>query len=611
MAATSVITLAVLLLVGIHSAPAFAYGRKTHAGGNNTTTTQPADTSSSTDPTTTPPNSDTTDTSDATTTSSPNNSTSSTTTTDSTAHPSDPSSDTSSTPTTGTDTDPPSTPSSPDPSSGDPVTTNATVNNQTDSTSQSGDADVTDNGTAGNATSGDAQTIANLINAINSSSSLSGNGLETFDTDITGNVSGNLIIDPTQLAQPLAATTSDPSDLEFQSTNTGTINNSVDLASTSGAADVSDNGTAGNATSGSADSVANIVNLINSMITSGQSFIGEINIYGNLDGNILLPYQLVNSLVGANSAAGSTPPLEEQTDTGTLVNNTDQYIDNQVTASAASGDATVTNNGTAGNATSGNATTNVDIFNLTGSQVVGSNMLLVFVNVLGTWVGFIMNAPAGTTAAAIGGGVTQNTDTTPVPSGADISNNTTEAINNNIVVTADSGDATVSGNMVAGNATSGNASSSVNLANILGSEFSLSNWFGILFINVFGTWDGSLGVTTPPATPTPTITSPVSDSGSTVTPAITRDRPSAVFATFYSNSNTPFSDSASLVTTTTSQPQVLGILTSKQDKSSHPTLSNASTTTHSSYSFLIAMIGIFAGGILLSIERILTIRRHN
>jgi hypothetical protein len=64
----------------------------------------------------------------------------------------------------------------------------------------------------------------------------------------------------------------------------------------------------------------------------------------------------------------------------------------------------------------------------------------------------------------------------------------------NINVKAQTGDASVSENVNGGNAISGNAHTAVNLANISNSSVNLSGWFGILFINVFGTWNGNFGV---------------------------------------------------------------------------------------------------------------------
>jgi hypothetical protein len=285
------------------------------------------------------------------------------------------------------------------------------------------------------------------------------------------------------------------------------------LGASSGDATVANNTTGGNATSGSANAVADVVNMINSVISYGQSFLGVVNIYGNLTGNILVPSDLLNSLLATNDSTSAAP-----TNTTTTVNSTnDQAINNQINTAAQSGQASVDNNTNAGSATSGNATTNVTVFNLTGSQIVGSNSLLVFVNVLGQWVGFIMNAPAGTTAAALGGGITSDNT-----SNANTSTNNTNnsQINNDILAGANSGNASVNNNTTGGNATSGNSSASVNLLNLDNSDLSLSNWFGILFINVFGNWIGSLeaasSTSSTNTSSTPASSSPVSSAVSAV-----------------------------------------------------------------------------------------------
>src|SRR5581483_3509779 len=87
-----------------------------------------------------------------------------------------------------------------------------------------------------------------------------------------------------------------------------------------------------------------------------------------------------------------------------------------------------------------------------------------------------------------------------------LASSTNEVINNNINATATTGDATVADNIMGGNATSGNATVSVNLLNILNSDISLTGWFGVLFINVFGNWSGDFGVITPAVTTVVTST---------------------------------------------------------------------------------------------------------
>ena len=141
------------------------------------------------------------------------------------------------------------------------------------------------------------------------------------------------------------------------------------------------------------------------------------------------------------------------------------------------------------------------ILNLTGHEVVASNSLLVFVNVLGKWVGLIVDAPAGATAAALGNGVNQNT---VINAAATISAQTNNQITNNVTLASQSGNAAVTKNTNAGNATSGNATASANILNMSQSSFGLSGWFGILFINVFGSWFGSFGIDTAQGNPLPT-----------------------------------------------------------------------------------------------------------
>lgn len=378
------------------------------------------------------------------------------------------------------------------------TTTNASVQNGLTQTSLSGSAAVTGNNTGGSATSGDALAMANVINSLQSSSSLAGGNVTTFVANIDGNVQGNLIIDPSKLQPATSANALNNAGVQLNNQTNGQINNDITLAAASGSATVADNTKAGNATSGNADAIANVVNMINSVVSSGKSFVGVINVNGNMNGNILMPQSFLDSLVASNAPTSTLTLSPTQASSLGIANTNNLSTTNNVKSSATSGDASVANDTTAGSAASGPASTKVTIFNLTGSQVVGANCLLVFVNVSGTWVGVIVNAPAGSTAAALGSGITKNSMDT-----ASVTNNSNQSITNNIDVNAMSGDASVTNNTDAGNARSGAANTAVNLLNMNGSNFSLAGWFGILFINIFGNWYGNFGVYTEPTTPAP------------------------------------------------------------------------------------------------------------
>ena len=391
------------------------------------------------------------------------------------------------------------------------ATANTTINNTTGVSlinnlygrTVTGNALVIGNTSAGNATSGNAQDIANIVNMLQSSSNaFANNGLVTFVANIDGNVNGDLLLDPAQLSAVQNASNVSLNDKTIINTSTNaSINNNLNLLSGTGNATVSKNTTGGDATTGNATAIVNLVNVINSAITAGKSFIGVVNINGNLNGDILLPPNFVDQLIAANvpTVTITAPSSVNNNNTNitdtTKVNNTNNLgINNNVTATADSGAATVNNNTAAGNATTGNATTKITAFNLTGNSVVGTNNLLVFVNVLGTWVGLIVNAPAGSTAADLGGGVTQNN--TNIASDTTINNKVKESINNTVNVAAKTGDATVSSNTQGGNAKTGDAKAAVNILNIENARLAFSNWFGLLFINVFGNWHGSFGVDT-------------------------------------------------------------------------------------------------------------------
>lgn len=403
----------------------------------------------------------------------------------------------------------------PDPTTGSQTTAtnNLGIDNNICSGAGSGNASVTGNANGGNATSGNADATATLMNIIQSLTGLTGSDLATFVQNIPDH-NGDITIDPSLLGSLLGGGCSLCGGGNSLNSNVNsTINNNINLGANSGNADVSDNGSGGNATTGDATALLNLINIINSIIASNKSFIGIINIDGNLNGDILLPPDLLSALLASNSPPSDSSGSGGSSGGGSQFNSDNtQGINNNINLSATSGNADVSGNGSGGNATTGNAQTKLTLLNLTGSQIIGQNALLVFINVLGTWMGMIVNAPAGTTAAALGDAT--STGGTCGCSGLNVNSTTNSQINNNINLSAATGNASVTGNGSGGNATSGNATASANIVNIINSDISLTGWFGILFINVFGTWDGSFGIDTAAGDPVVVPPAPTGDSGS-------------------------------------------------------------------------------------------------
>lgn len=368
--------------------------------------------------------------------------------------------------------------------------TTTEVANALNSLAKSGDSGVIKNNTGGNATTGDATAAATIVNNVNSSITNSSNKeAATFVSDVMGDVNGDIMLQPMLLKAMLEANVKKTQDTNV--TNGTSVTNDINLAAQSGNATVAGNTRAGNATTGDAHTVADVVNIVNSMISANQSFVGTINIYGNLNGDILIAPDFIPQLLASNQANDSSTNANA---TQTVSSKDTQTIVNNVALAADSGKALVAGNTSAGDARSGKADTNLVIFNLSGHEIVAENSLLVFVNVLGKWVGVIVDAPTGATAAAIGNNVTKHTD---VDASMTIDATNTTQLTNNLTLGSRSGDATVTKNTIAGDATTGNATASANIANISSSNIGLGGWFGVLFINVFGSWTGSFGIDTP------------------------------------------------------------------------------------------------------------------
>lgn len=372
------------------------------------------------------------------------------------------------------------------------VDTDATITNNLDSDASSGSADVHRNTTAGDARTGDASASTTIVNSVHSTV---GDGdtsaVAHFTTNLYGDIVGDITIGPNIDNAKIDKSINLSSATNVD--NDSTLVNNQNLSATSGDASVRGNTKGGSAISGNANTVANVLNLINTIVSANKSFVGTINIHGNLNGDILVSPDFIPQLLGSNAEVVGTynMPLS-------MTTNDDKSIVNNVKLNATSGTATVANNTSAGSAKTGTAQTNLTILNLTGHKVDASKSLLVFVNVLGKWVGMIVDAP-GATSAALGSGVIRS-DTT-LSNTANLNNNA--SITNNLDLSSASGDATVAGNTNGGDALTGNATASANIANISTSEFNLSDWFGILYINVFGSWLGSFGIDTLAGTVTP------------------------------------------------------------------------------------------------------------
>jgi hypothetical protein len=199
---------------------------------------------------------------------------------------------------------------------------NAQISNGITLNATSGDAAVMSNTVGGSALTGNALDVSNILNMLKSSFGLQNAAdLLTFTQNINGNVVGDIVIDPNQINNSSIAVDNSnrQNNLTINASGSGLINNDITLGANSGDATVAQNTHAGSATTGNADAVANIVNMLNSAITSNKSFLGVININGNLDGDILLPPNFLDQLLASN-APHSTVALNSDINNNVIAN---------------------------------------------------------------------------------------------------------------------------------------------------------------------------------------------------------------------------------------------------------------------------------------------------
>lgn len=382
------------------------------------------------------------------------------------------------------------------------------VINTIQSAAKSGEATVANNSTAGDSISGAANVIATLINLLSSAWSWSSGNLNYFMQNLFGNQTGDLLLQPVQSVTSGGGQLgeADKSGLSVKAKDRGSITNNVDLSAESGDATASQNTQAGDIRSGDASVAVNIINMINSFINSGSSFFGILNIFGSLDGDILFPDGFLNGLFGQGDSQPGQAGGVNQASELTVDNDTNYGLDNNVSASAESGKVAVDANTKNGTAKAGNAATESSLFNMVNNRIFGDNAVLVIVNVMGHWVGRVMSLEGGKTTSALLTGNAQSDQVTNVAMATNGGGNSEQSgsvklanqgsITNNVNLHARSGDATANENSKVGDVASGSAKAVSSVANIVNSSLNLKNWFGVLVINVFGDWFGSVNENT-------------------------------------------------------------------------------------------------------------------
>ncbi len=230
---------------------------------------------------------------------------------------------------------------------------------------------------------------------------------------------------------------------------------------------------------GDAVSIVSLLNKVNTTFIDSTVHIVTINIFGGVEGNILLP-----EFSTEDNCCGEVVKIENEA-----------TVENQVDSSAISGQNSITSTESA-SITTGNAQSVVNLVNLVNTSLVDVTFYHLVVNTFGQWLGDFLgwNELEG----LAGGGnllLSSTSSSTDSDSSCSTCGDVVLVDNQACVVNNVSSTANTGGNSIEGGEAeieTGDAYSAISIINFVNSSIIRS--FGFLgFINIFGSLDGDIG----------------------------------------------------------------------------------------------------------------------
>lgn len=316
-------------------------------------------------------------------------------------------------------------------------------------------------------TTGDAVAVTEVENNVNTTeinSEVIFRTLNIFldgDIDLTAGGAIQTIVNQAITDNPGAATIS----VSYNGSNIAYVSNTIVSEATSGNNEI-DSATGSGITTGDAYSIVSLLNQVNTTIINSQIYLVTINIFGDVNANIILP-ELTAKSNEADCCGGETN-----------INN-QAAVDNQIVSQANSGQNTVVA-ATDAVIESGDAQSAVNVVNVVNTNLINTTVVNLIINVLGEWLGSWIGTDEWTTIEQAG-------CSTCVDS---VAINNQAYVENDITSLANSGGNEISA--PSGQIKTGNAYSAVSLFNFINTNIINSRGFWG-FINIFGRLTGNIG----------------------------------------------------------------------------------------------------------------------
>lgn len=412
-------------------------------------------------------------------------------------------------------------------------TNSAVVVNDVGQSATTGDNSASENMGSATVETGDANTTATVITAVNTNV----DGVMVSEFNVIDDHVGDIILDfgsscvsgcgtgdivlensgnGADSENSIDVLLSD-TDATFQS-NDATVENNLVLDSDSGGNDANKNMAGAEIGTGDANVSASVLTFANNNI-AGDIIYAIVNIFGNLIGDIIFPDSVFLSndvrgtdIANSGNAAGSENEIVlSEIDASAIVQFNTADIENNVIASATTGDNTADKNmGGDTSISTGDAFVTVQILNIANLNLVAGDYWLVIVNEAGKWIGKILGAPEDSNMAVssllefeIGdngdislankdnGPDSTNTIVLDSESSNEINQVNNAKIVNNLDLSANTGGNTANKNMN-GNVSieTGDANIIANIVNFVNNNIVGGGRLFVNIVNVFGSWLG-------------------------------------------------------------------------------------------------------------------------
>lgn len=305
----------------------------------------------------------------------------------------------------------------------------------------------------------------------------------SIDTDNATAVSGT-----TNTANTNEAAVPENASSTVSNTNDADVGNTAGSAAESGTNAASSSGGNASVSTGNAVAAANVINVVNTNIVNSYGILAFLNFlfgggmdFRNFDWSYFFGGPVNSGGSGCNFSSCNSGDASLN-----VINTNDATVTNTVIVRSNTGDNTATTDGD-GNASiaTGDAYAAANIFNLINTNLINSNYLLVSFNNFGDMHGDLTLPGADFFSQLLARHSMHPNQTT-------IENNNSATVNNNVGVTADTGNngATTSGEGDA-SVTTGNAQAAATTVNQVNSNF-IGGTRVFMLINIIGDWSGSI-----------------------------------------------------------------------------------------------------------------------